>query len=164
MTNTVGDINFLGAAGGTTVAKDLAYLRRTTSQSLTASVWTATLFDAEDIDAANGHSTTTNTSRYTAVAAGKYRITGAVSFTWASGTADFGVGFRKNGSGTGIVGLVSGSTNILYTQPAAAGYIVAPTVYVALAVGDWVEQIVYCSGTTPSAAANTQMGVEWVGV
>ena len=166
MTNTVADINFLGAAGGSTVAKDLAFLRRTTNQVLTASTWTAISFDAEDIDAANGHSTTTNTSRYTAVAAGKYRFGGGAYFTYSSGTPTIAAGFRLNGSGTGNTGYIVGSLTQMKPSTSTGCSIVLPTTLVSLTAGQWVELIVYCDGTSPQIDNSYQptMSVEWVGV
>lgn len=166
MTNTIGDINFLGAAGGSTAAKDLAFMRRTTNQTLTTATFTAINFDAEDIDAAGGHSTSTNTSRYTAVNAGKYRLGGGAYITYSSGTPVIAACFRLNGSGTGSTGYIAGSLTRLVPGTSTACSIVMPTTLVSLAAGNWVEFVVYCDGTSPQVDSSYQpsFSVEWVGV
>lgn len=166
MTNTVGDLNFLGAAGGATVAKDLCFMRRTTNQTLTTSTWTAISFDAEDFDAANGHSTSSNTSRYTATASGKYRLGGCAYISYNSGTPAISAGFRLNGSGTGSSGYIAGSLCRVYPATSTAASIVLPTTLVSLTAGNWVELIVYCDGTSPQVdnAYQASFSVEWVGV
>lgn len=66
----------------------IARLRQTTAQTLTSGTWTPITYDAEDVDTdpdgVGGHSTTANTSRYTARYAGWYRVGGAASFAAAS--------------------------------------------------------------------------------
>lgn len=66
-----------------------------TSQVVTNSTWTAVLFPNEAVDTINGHSTSTNTSRYTPNVAGWYKVSGVVMGT---ATASIGVGaqIRKN--------------------------------------------------------------------
>lgn len=54
--------------------------RQTSAQTLTTSTLTAILLDTEDVDSAGGHSTVTNTSRYTAVYPGWYSYGGSVAF------------------------------------------------------------------------------------
>lgn len=163
MTNTVGDINFLGASG--TGAKDLCQMRRTTTLSLTKGVWTAVPLDAEDFDAANGHSTVTNTHRYTAAAAGKYRLSGAIGFTQSTTTTTVAGQFRKNATATtGTTGAITGSyavTNVSGTIQT----LVLPTCYVSLAAGDWVDMIAYNGNDTPAIdnAYSCIFTVEWVG-
>ncbi len=55
-----------------------ALLRQTTTQSIAAG--SAVLFDTEDYDNDGGHSTVSNTSRYTAVTPGWYRVSGSVGW------------------------------------------------------------------------------------
>jgi len=58
----------------------------TTAQSLpTANVMAALNLDTEVIDTDGGHSTVTNTSRYTATVAGTYLVFGSVGFAATSG-------------------------------------------------------------------------------
>ena len=165
MSNVTGMVNFLGASSAS-AGKDLAYLRRTTTQSLTAGIWTAVGFDAEDIDVANGHSNSTNNSRYTAVAGGKYRLSGNVHMTYSSGTPAIAGLFRKNGTGTGTTGFITGSTVVNYPATAGAFSLVMPTTIVSLAAGDWVELCVNNTGTTPAVDPTTYgvaFAIEWVG-
>lgn len=59
----------LGYLTGTPLTGDderpYAVIRQTVAQALTSGASAAVLFDAEDIDTNNGHSTTSNTSRWT---------------------------------------------------------------------------------------------------
>jgi hypothetical protein len=55
--------------------------RQTVAQSIPTSANTAINLDTEDIDSDNGHSTVTNTSRYTLQTAGWWRISGGVGMT-----------------------------------------------------------------------------------
>lgn len=164
--NVVNAQKFL-AANDTTYGKDLCQMRRTTTQSITASTWTAISFDAEDFDAAGGHNTGTNTSRYTVQASGKYRLTAAITLNYTTGTPTIAGIFRKNASGTGIGGAITGSYTTLNCPSSGQNTIILATTYVALTAGsDWVDVAVWCNGSgitaDPSAGA-VQMGVEWVG-
>ena len=53
---------------------------QTVAQTITTGTFTAVTYDAEVVDSAGGHSTVTNTSRYTAVYAGWYRKGGGSTF------------------------------------------------------------------------------------
>lgn len=67
------------------------------TQTLTASTPAAITMTGEDLDTHNGHSTVTNTSRYTPTVAGRYFFTGALCV--ATGTAlTMVTQFRKNGA------------------------------------------------------------------
>ena len=57
---------------------------QTAAQSLTANIPAAVLLDSEQIDTYGGHSTTSNTSRYTAQVAGYYFAFGSI--VWGSGS------------------------------------------------------------------------------
>ena len=163
MSNTTNGINFLAAGGGATVAKDLCLMRSTANQtSLTASTYTALTFNTEDFDAANGHSTTTNTSRYTAVAAGKYRISAAIYMAAGGTNATQNIVFRLYKNGVA-------QTAHTYSTPCAtaslAGHYETPAFFISLAAGDYVELFVQPDWTaaTASATVNSWMSVEWVG-
>lgn len=65
-------VNFL-------LAPPAALLRQTVAQSI-GTTGTAVTFDTEDYDNDGGHSTVTNTTRYTAVTPGWYRVSGSVGF------------------------------------------------------------------------------------
>lgn len=66
---------------------DFAYLARTSAQTLTAGVSTDVLLTTEVIDAANGHSTVSNTNRYVGQTPGWYQVNMSAQFaTNATGT------------------------------------------------------------------------------
>ena len=53
---------------------------QTSAQTITTATFTAVTYDSEVVDSAGGHSTVTNTSRYTAVYGGWYRKGGGGAF------------------------------------------------------------------------------------
>ena len=67
-------------AGNLFLAVPIGEFRQTVTQNITTSVGTAINFDTEDVDNDNGHSTVTNTSRYTAQTAGRFQVSGGVSY------------------------------------------------------------------------------------
>lgn len=71
--------------------------RQTVAQSLGNNATTAITLDTEDIDTDNGHSTATNTSRYTAATSGRYQLSGGISFT-ANATGVRTVALLLNGT------------------------------------------------------------------
>lgn len=71
--------------------------RQTAGQSIPNGTPTALLFDAEDIDTDNGHSTSVNTSRYTPVTAGRFQISGGFTFV-ANATGVRNCDLWKNGA------------------------------------------------------------------
>lgn len=116
----------------------LVALRQTVAQSIINASWVAIAFDTEDVDSYGGHSTVTNTSRYTAQYSGWYAVCGMTSF------APNSTGFRTariqvNGSallGTQTYGTHNGS---------AEAMIITPTRDVYLTAGDYVEVAGYQS-------------------
>jgi hypothetical protein len=87
--------------------------RQAVAQSFTSGAPTALLIDTEDIDTDNGHSTVTNTSRYTPQTAGRFQLSGGTA--WASNATGIRTGeLWKNGAtlnGGGVNnGTVSGTT------------------------------------------------------
>lgn len=78
-------------------ALDFAVLYQTVTQSLTSGTWAAITFDTESVDAAGGHSTVTNTSRYTAVHTGWYQINAGVAFA-INATGSRSVRLQVNGT------------------------------------------------------------------
>lgn len=113
-------------------APPLAVLRQTTGQTIANNVFAAITLTTEDIDTANGHSTSSNTSRYTAQRAGYYQVSGRVSFV-TSATAQRTGKLTKNGAD-----IASSGNNI---QAMSGGQTMCPVlpVIVQLAVGDYVE-------------------------
>lgn len=120
----------------------------TTAQSLANATWTSILLQTEVFDTHNGHSTTTNTSRYTAVVSGVYQVTGVVGFA-ANFTGTRGARIAKGG-----IALQSGGVFV-----AAGRGAVTPTVFVALNIGEYVEvQGWQDSGGALSTAGNADVG------
>lgn len=121
----------------------LAMLRQAVAQNFpTSGTYAALTFDTEDFDSHNGHSTVTNTSRYTAVVAGVYELSGGCSFTTGGAASARTCRWLKNGAV--VNGSASGfpvpATNVASTWAAR-------TILVTLAVGDFVElQAVQSSG------------------
>lgn len=112
-------------------APPLCCLRQTVAQSLGPSAATALLYDTEDIDSDNGHSTVSNTSRYTSQTAGWYEIEGG--WTLVAGTA---TGRRLSIwaiNGTQI----NGGQSTMVAGTSATGFGLGRTVF--LNVGDYVE-------------------------
>lgn len=93
-------------AGNFFVAVPIAELRQTTNQSIPSATYTALLFDSEDVDSDNAHSTVTNTSRYTAQTSGWFRFDGGCSFA-ANATGRRILAWFKNGS------IINGNTVML---------------------------------------------------
>lgn len=85
--------------------------RQTVAQSLTSGSGLAILFDTNDIDTDGGHSTVTNTSRYTAKTQGRFQIAGGVGYAsnaagsrWAYWSFN---GTAGNGTSQSILGNVT---------------------------------------------------------
>jgi len=96
--------------------------RQTTAQTaLTTATFTAILFDTEDVDSANGHSTSSNTSRYTAQYTGWYRAGGGMAFA-GNATGRRLSRFIVNTS-TVVAGSLSGNPG----NAAVIGYALRPT-------------------------------------
>ncbi len=100
--------------------------------TLGSGAWTPVLFAAEDLDTANGHSTSSNTSRYTATVAGWYDLDGGHRFS-ASATGSRGARFSKNGA------VIGSSDNIIPATPSGQMALSAKSITVQLGVGDYVE-------------------------
>jgi hypothetical protein len=140
--------------------KPLCRMRQTVAQSLTSGADTAITFDTEDVDYDNGHSTTTNTSRYTAGTAGWYAAYGIVAFA-ANATGDRVVQLRINGTT-----LVPGRAHTLTNTVASAVYANSASWLVFLNAGDYVELIgTQISGgalnTSVASSAVSVLAVEW---
>lgn len=141
-TNVLGGLNYLFAPvrfkGYSSTAQSIA--NSTSSTVLT--------LDTEVVDSDGGHSTTTNTSRYTAQTAGLYYISGSVCYaTNSAGTRTLQV--FQNGAG------ITGSA--VQSMPSASnGASVFTATIAQLAVGDYVELATWQnSGTNPLATSTT---------
>jgi hypothetical protein len=114
-------------------APPLAVLRQTVLQT-SLSGWASVLFDTEDEDSDGGHSTVTNTSRYTAQTAGWYDLTASMQCLSSSASAVVvQMAFKTNGSTSFLAGKTGG-----YVSSSIA---CAPTAVATrfLNVGDYVE-------------------------
>lgn len=107
-----------------------------TTQSIPTASFTACLFDTEVFDTDSMHSTSSNTSRFTAVTAGLYEVAGMIA--WAgSSTGRRGGAFYKNGSiiaGTEVLQYASGTGSIALPMSDTSIY---------LGVGDYIEMMAY---------------------
>jgi len=110
-----------------------AALRQGVAQSLTSGTQTAITMDLEDRDNDGGHSTSSNTSRYTAQTAGWFRVDGGV--TYIANATGIRVQFwrinnvTQNVGGTASASIGTGTS----TRMAAA------SVFMFLNVADFVE-------------------------
>lgn len=103
---------------------------KSAGQSISANTWTAVTFDTEDFDTNSFHDNTTNTSRFTIPAgrAGKYEVSGAISWA-ASNAGTFRlVAIYKNGSVVNQLVQFAG-TNDGTIQPIACVYDLVATDY-----------------------------------
>jgi hypothetical protein len=139
-------------------AKPIAILQQTVTQSVANGAWAVLTFDSEITDPSNGHSTSTNTSRYTCQYAGWYRITGRAAFA-ANGTGSRGARIHKNGN------YIQGAAN-LCGAGTLTGMVECSHV-LQLAVGDYIE---VAGGQNSGVALSTifanegasMMYVEWI--
>lgn len=130
-------------------------------QSVANNTFVNMLLDTEIIDTDGGHSTTTNSQRYTAQVAGVYEVNGAVSFT-SGGTGIRGAKFLVNG-----VTSVPGSENTIAPAGSNASTVNAFTSYVRLAVGDYVSLWGYQNSgaalnTIVTGDCSTNLSARWV--
>jgi hypothetical protein len=143
--------------------KPAAVLRSTATQSIPNNAFTSVTLNVEDLDddpdGIGGHSTSVNTSRYTARYPGWYLCSGGV--TWAgSATGRRGGRWAVNGSA------VNGSAALLVAGIAAAASTYPRTMSIFLDEGDFVEmQVFQDSGgalsTLNSAGDQSMMSVTW---
>jgi len=142
----------------------IAKMRNSVAQSIPNNTNTALTWDTEDWDTVGGHSTVTNTSRYTCQSgyAGYYLVHAAVA--WASnatGVRDIWV--MKNGVD------VPGSMITVQAPPAGVWSQISETT-VQLAVGDYIEAIVLqTSGGAlltdlggAASARQSRLEVQWI--
>lgn len=122
-------------------------LRQTVAQSIADTTVTALTWDAEDLDRDNGHSTVTNTSRYTSQTTGWYDLHGQDGFaSITSGGVIRDARFRVNAVATDLWGMQVPSVANAAGQFTISGWIF-------LNSGDFVE--VYVQQFNGGAALNT---------
>lgn len=131
--------------------------RQTVTQSIANTTWTVVTWDTEDIDRDNGHSTVTNTSRYTAQTTGWYEISANVDWA-ASATGDRAISWTINGANrAGKVQL--GATPSFDTAIHTAGVVF-------LNANDYVEIGVWQNSggalSTGLTDGNPRVSVRWV--
>lgn len=123
-----------------------------TGQSISSTTTATTInLDTEIVDSDSGHSTTTNTSRYTAQTAGLYLAGGSVCFA-TNATGARACQIFKNGAA------VEGAANQAAGNSANGGSSFTVTL-VQLAVGDYIELAVW---QTSGSALSTQAGTSVV--
>lgn len=136
--------------------------RQTVSQNASSSTDTAITFDTEDIDNDGGHSTSSNTSRFTAQTAGRYQVSGGVGWNGnATGRREAIIavnGTRNNGSEAGVA--VGGNANSVYVP--------SRTKTIFLNVNDYVEIFGWQDsggtlGTWVTTSGQSSMSVRWIG-
>ena len=121
---------------------------QTVTQSTANNTWTAIALDQEQTDTYGGHTTTTNTSRYTAQVAGWYTVCG-VSVWGANATGSRGSRLHVNGA------TIQGSTGLIATVTTGSlTGITSATRAVFLNAGDYVELAGY-----QSSGGNLSTGV-----
>lgn len=145
-------VNFL-------LAPPMAELRQTVQQSIpTGGSGAALLFDAEDLDRDNGHSTVTNTSRYTAQTPGWYQGSGGGSSFVGAGRRTFWWNVNGTSLNASEAGLTAGPAA---TAPAAR------TKQMFMNIGDYLELIMWqdtggAINTFTTGTAQPGMSIRWV--
>ncbi|MFI5831094.1 hypothetical protein ACIA6C_28235 [Streptomyces sp. NPDC051578] len=117
-------------------------------QSVANGTWAVLTFDSEIIDTYGGHSTVSNTSRYTCQVAGWYRVGGRAAFA-TNGTGSRGARVHVNGA------FIQGAANLL--GAGTLNGIVEVSHLLQLAVGDYVE---IAGGQNCGAALSTAFANE----
>lgn len=126
--------------------------RQTIAQSLTTGTNTSINMDTEDIDSANGHSTTTNTSRYTAQKTGLYFVVGQVSYVF-NATGARGAQFYVNGVAVPATRVLFGCATGAGSPPSGA----STSRIMTLTAGDYVETLGWQnSGGALNTSVNAQ--------
>jgi hypothetical protein len=121
-----------------------------TAQSVADNTWTSLTIDTEDYDSDNGHSTTTNSSRYTVQVAGTYLVIGSVGFS-PNATGPRAVRLTQNGSS------INGTFVKTPAAPASNSHGLVTAAHVYCDVGDYLE----VQGNQGSGAAlNTNPGTD----
>jgi hypothetical protein len=125
------------------------------AQSIANNSITAITMDTEAVDSENGHSTSSNTSRYVAPVAGWYLVIGQVAFA-ANGTGNRLVEIRINGAGAAT----NLAQTVILTPGAANGSALSAVSLIQLAAGDYVEVYGYQTSGGALNTAPSQSGME----
>lgn len=141
-------------------------MRQTAAQSIPNSAYAIVLFDTEDIDTVSGHSTTTNTSRWTlpsADMAGWYRCVGKVA--WSGNVTG------RRASLWSLNGTAINGSEVIYPvgTSSAVEHVTAEIIVPVTNAGDYIElQIFQDSGgalntNVSSGLAQTTAVITWQG-
>lgn len=145
--------------------KPAAQVRQSVAQSLTTGVYAGLTFTVETVDSdpagTGGHSTSVNTSRYTAVYAGTYRVGGVFAVSDAAG------GYRSCRWAVNGTPLDASASLVLPLGGGVSLHLPAPSILVPLGVGDYIElQGQQNSGgavnTAVAAELASSMSIDWV--
>ena len=121
----------------------------TTTTSLTTGTWTSVGMDSSTFDNYGGHSNTTNNSRYTCQAAGKYQVSGTPAIS-TNGTNSRAAKILKNGA------VVQGPYSMVGASPNRPTSVTTGGFIIPLVVGDYVELAAFQdSGSTLTTSIAT---------
>lgn len=137
-----------------------AKLRATAVQSIPDNAATPVNFDTEDMDNDSGHSTVTNTSRYTAQTQGWFMCSGSVAHGASTAGTSRSADIAVNGT------VVVGATNSSGPRPGGTGAMTqaSATVVTFLNTGDYVElRALQNSGGALNTAVGSAVSIVWIG-
>jgi hypothetical protein len=134
------------------------YGSHTATLGIGSGSWTAIPLNVETKDTANGHSTSSNTSRYTFQRTGTYEIAGATG--WAANAAGSrGCAYRTNGVGS----FDTGTETLLPATPGGSHVQPGRTVQKEYVAGDYVELMGWQNtGSTVNEAGST-LAIKFLG-
>lgn len=135
------------------LAPPLATLTKNASQSYATAAYTGITWPTELVDRDGGHSTSTNTNRYTAATAGYYSMYCFANWSLESASGYRRLGFRVNGT---TIGHQEG-------RPATASIAMSHLSGLAfMSVGDYVEVMAdQNSGVTLTIVNSSQWDIIW---
>lgn len=107
--------------------------RQTIAQSIATNTPTAITLDVEDVDTDNGHSTSSNTSRYTVQTAGRFQVSGGVCYSFVNTTGVRSAEVWRNSSGINGAGVAVAPVNGSNTR------VPTRTMTVSMVVNDFFE-------------------------
>jgi len=142
------------AAGDIVRASDVptrvvALMRQTVAQAITTATYTSVTFDVDDVDDESAHSTSVNTSRYTAVSTGWYFV-GACGAMTADAASVRGVRLTVNGSAL-TAGYATGPGSSALNSALCLARLVQ------LSAGDYLEvQVIHNKGSNLNTSVTNE--------
>jgi hypothetical protein len=132
----------------------------TVAQSIPASAYTAVLWNINQVDTYSGHSTTVNTSRYTAGLPGWYDVRARLGY------APLPAAGPRVGIYIAVNGTIDQSTEYVIYPPTSGYGNVATFAFRYLNVGDYVEVYAYqaTAGALSTNQGDCRYEVEWAHV